>query len=141
MLKEAYEDYKRGQRDKALNEYVYERLDCHKGLQLEVEAQQIKAGDIIKVKSDQRVPADIVVVYTTDPGGQAYIRTDQLDGETDWKLRRSVVGIQKEMSDYRDIGKFYHCEVKCEGPSNSIYDFNGTFVYPNRPDDIVDREI
>ena len=45
------------------------------------------------------------------------------------------------MYDYKDIGNFYHCEVKCEAPSNKIYDFNGTFYYPSRPGDNVDREI
>jgi hypothetical protein len=32
ILKEAYEDYKRGQRDKVLNEKTYKRLDCHSGI-------------------------------------------------------------------------------------------------------------
>jgi phospholipid-translocating ATPase len=45
------------------------------------------------------------------------------------------------MYDYRDIGNFYHCEVKCEAPSNKIYDFNGTFIYPTKPGDAVGREI
>jgi len=32
MLKEAYEDWKRGQRDKLLNQKQYKRLDCHSGI-------------------------------------------------------------------------------------------------------------
>ena len=43
------------------------------------------------------------------------------------------------MIDYKDIGNFYHCEVKTEGPSNKIYDFNGSFIYPSR--DKADREL
>lgn len=45
------------------------------------------------------------------------------------------------MFDYRDIGNFFNCEVKCELPSNKIYDFNGTFLYPSAPGDAVEREI
>ena len=45
------------------------------------------------------------------------------------------------MVDYQDIGNFFNCEVKCEAPSNKIYEFNGTFIYPRLAADAVDREI
>jgi phospholipid-translocating ATPase len=47
-------------------------------------------GDIIKVSHNERVPADLLLVYTTEKSAAVFIRTDQLDGETDWKLRKSV---------------------------------------------------
>ena len=56
----------------------------------------------------------MICLYTTDKSATCYIRTDQLDGETDWKVRRAVAGIQNEMFDYKDIGNFHNCEVKCE---------------------------
>lgn len=82
------------------------------------------------MNANERIPADMVVLYTTDKSSTAYIRTDQLDGETDWKVRRPVMSIQNEMFDYKDIGNFFNCELKAEIPSDKIYDFNGTFVYP-----------
>ncbi|RUP50299.1 hypothetical protein BC936DRAFT_139704 [Jimgerdemannia flammicorona] len=33
------------------------------------------------------VPADLILLRTTETSGACFIRTDQLDGETDWKLR------------------------------------------------------
>jgi len=36
------------------------------------------------------VPADIVLLKTSEKSGSCFIRTDQLDGETDWKLRVAV---------------------------------------------------
>ena len=130
MVKEAYEDWKRGQRDKVLNNKMYKRLDCHSGIVRDVKAQDIRVGDIIQVNSNERMPADVICLFTTDKGQNAYIRTDQLDGETDWKVRRPIVSIQNEMQDYSDIGNFFNCEIKCEAPTNKIYDFNGTFIYP-----------
>jgi phospholipid-translocating ATPase len=76
MVKEAYEDYKRGQRDKKLNERMYKRLDCHSGIIRDVKAEEMRVGDIIQVNSNERVPADVVVLYTTDKSCTAYIRTD-----------------------------------------------------------------
>ncbi len=36
------------------------------------------------------MPADIVLLKTSEKSGSCFIRTDQLDGETDWKLRVAV---------------------------------------------------
>lgn len=41
-------------------------------------------------RQNQRVPADLVLVRTSEKMGTCFIRTDQLDGETDWKLRLAV---------------------------------------------------
>lgn len=56
-------------------------------------AKDIRVGDILVLHKDQRVPADVIILKsipadpTDEPAGEAFIRTDQLDGETDWKLR------------------------------------------------------
>lgn len=47
-------------------------------------------GDIIKVNKDERFPADCLLLQTTEKNGSVFIRTDQLDGETDWKLRKAI---------------------------------------------------
>ncbi len=47
------------------------------------------------LEKNQRVPADMVLPYTSDSTGTCFIRTDQLDGETDWKLRVAVPETQK----------------------------------------------
>ena len=48
------------------------------------------------------MPADLVLLRTSDSSGTCFIRTDQLDGETDWKLRAAVPTCQKLPSD-RDL--------------------------------------
>lgn len=55
----------------------------------------LRVGDIIEVVGNQRVPADLLVLATNDPSGDVFIKTDQLDGETDWKLRKPVRKVQK----------------------------------------------
>ena len=44
---------------------------------------------------NQRVPADMVFIRTTEHDGSCFIRTDQMDGETDWKLRLAVGTTQR----------------------------------------------
>ena len=50
----------------------------------------MRVGHIIKVNHNERVPADLILLYTTEKSGGVFIRTDQLDGETDWKLRKAI---------------------------------------------------
>jgi len=40
------------------------------------------------------VPADMIFLRTTEKPGACFIRTDQLDGETDWKLKLAVQNTQ-----------------------------------------------
>lgn len=58
-------------------------------------SQDLKVGQIVKVHQNERLPADLLLLYTTEKTGSVFIRTDQLDGETDWKLRKAVPLTQK----------------------------------------------
>ena len=55
-----------------------------------IAAASLRVGDIIKIYQNERVPADLVLLQTTEKQGTIFIRTDQLDGETDWKLRKAI---------------------------------------------------
>jgi len=41
-----------------------------------VESKDISVGQIIKIRHDQRVPADLLLLYTTEKSGSVFIRTD-----------------------------------------------------------------
>ena len=86
---------------------------------------------------DERVPADMVLLRTTEKSGSCFIRTDQLDGETDWKLRLAVSETQ-QLSSESDLFQI-QASVFAEKPQRDIHTFIGTFkkVYlqlvTNRP--------
>ena len=52
-----------------------------------VKAQDICVGHVIRVSTDQRVPADLVMLRTHDPSGTAFVRTDQARKRTRTKPR------------------------------------------------------
>ena len=80
------------------------------------------------VHSNERVPADMILLYTTDKSGTVFIRTDQLDGETDWKVRRPITFTQKHiLENIEEILDLETAEIKCEEPTSQIYEFNGIF--------------
>lgn len=111
MGKEAYDDYKRHLRDKEANSQRYlilsppppslsepdpeqAYLNTHANTR-SVPSSSLKVGDLIHLEKNQRVPADLVLLHTSEASGTCFIRTDQLDGETDWKLRVAVPECQK----------------------------------------------
>jgi len=111
MGKEAYDDYKRYLRDKEANSAKYLILEPSGADTApldggphtrSVPSSSIRVGDLILLEKNQRVPADLVLLRTSDSSGTCFIRTDQLDGETDWKLRAAVPTCQKLHSD-RDL--------------------------------------
>ena len=112
MGKEAYDDYKRHLRDKEANSAKYLILessgaDTSSSLDggphtRSIPSSSIRVGHLILLEKNQRVPADLVLLRTSDSSGTCFIRTDQLDGETDWKLRAAVPNCQKLHSD-RDL--------------------------------------
>ncbi|EPT26927.1 cation-transporting atpase family protein [Toxoplasma gondii TgCatPRC2] len=129
LAKEAYDDYKRYVRDREMNEQGYKRL-TPEGTK-DVMAAKIEVGDIIQIEANQRVPADVVFLRTTDKSGSCFIRTDQLDGETDWKLRRAVHCTQRLSSPGDLCRATGWCHV--EAPRQDIDEFTGKFVLTRAP--------
>lgn len=52
--------------------------------------KNIRVGDVIKVYADTSVPADIVILSSSDPEGDCFIDTRNLDGESNLKPRKSL---------------------------------------------------
>ncbi|KAF9762499.1 putative phospholipid-transporting ATPase IIB [Nosema granulosis] len=121
LLKEGYDDYKRFERDKALNNQSYIRYE--KGKFVRIKSSDIRVGDIILLQKNERVPADMVLLKTADYSGQLFVRTDQLDGETDWKARSTLPFIHNG-----DMGLLEHVKVIAESPHKDIYTFNGSIT-------------
>ena len=134
MIKELYDDIKRRMQDSKTNSTLVTVLQPNQGgtdaLRINKKSSDLEIGDIIVLTKDSRVPADIVVLktYNESNDNQAFIRTDQLDGETDWKLRKAPSATQeKSEKELVDLDGF----IQYEPPSKLIYNFEGVIVYKN----------
>ena len=111
ICKEAYDDYQRYLRDREANSQRYlvltpppaspahedaeqAYLNTHANTRA-VPSSSLRVGDLVLLEKNQRVPADLILLHTSEASGTCFIRTDQLDGETDWKLRVAVPECQK----------------------------------------------
>eukprot|EP01063_Lacrimia_lanifica_P013656 TRINITY_DN20283_c0_g1_i1.p1 TRINITY_DN20283_c0_g1~~TRINITY_DN20283_c0_g1_i1.p1 ORF type:complete len:1242 (+),score=448.93 TRINITY_DN20283_c0_g1_i1:93-3818(+) len=125
LAKEAYDDVQRFFRDREANGEKYVALvGGENGDEwARVESKDITVGMVLRLKPDQRVPADCVLLATTEKDG-SFVRTDQLDGETDWKLRLPV----PFANDAKDIASLLalETEIYAEAPHQKIYEFVGS---------------
>jgi P-type E1-E2 ATPase len=60
-------------------------------------------GDIIKLEKDTEVPADILLIFSSNISGLVFVDTMNLDGETNLKEKVSL----KETFDEKDIPTFW----------------------------------
>jgi phospholipid-translocating ATPase len=74
-----------------------------------------ESGDTAKVDS----------AAATGTSGEAFIRTDQLDGETDWKLR-----LTSPLTQNLDVGEYTRLRVVAGKPDKKVNEFYGTVELP-----------
>lgn len=70
----------------------------------------------------------MLLLHTSDPSGTVFVRTDQLDGETDWKVRESIKYTQQRGSLGVENIINESWSVLAEPPSDFIYQFKGLFL-------------
>ena len=124
IIREAIDDLRRWQRDRQVNSELYSKL-TERG-RVSVTSSQLVVGDLLEVGKGVRAPADMVLLRTTEASGACFVRTDQLDGETDWKLRLAVASSQRLESDEDLV--MSNCEVYAEKPQKDIHSFIGKFT-------------
>lgn len=127
MVREAFDDLQRKRRDYLINYEKHQRLNLKTGTIETIASCRIQSGDLIILNEGSRVPCDMVLLYCDNEGGSTYIKTDQLDGETDWKLRRPIPSVQK-LNAGRSIEKVsLSGNLTVEAPHQDIYKFMGKF--------------
>lgn len=85
--------------------------------------QDIKAGDYVLMKNDEPVPADVIILSTSEPDGICYVETKNLDGETNLKMRRALQATGEIQSVHDcERASFY---IESEPPHANLYQYNG----------------
>lgn len=93
----------------------------------------MRVGQIIRIKKNEFIPADLVILHSSNPKGACYVETKNLDGETNLKMKateKEIYGHFKEESDLHKLDG----EVQCELPNEQIYKFEGNITYKSGQD-------
>ncbi|KAK8739943.1 hypothetical protein OTU49_003276, partial [Cherax quadricarinatus] len=85
--------------------------------------KDVRVGDIMHLSCNEIIPADLVVLNSSDEYGICFIESSNLDGESNLKQRQSVKGLA--VDDKFEVKKFdYMMEIGA--PSTKIYHFTGS---------------
>ncbi|KAI0329328.1 phospholipid-translocating P-type ATPase [Cubamyces sp. BRFM 1775] len=89
--------------------------------------KKLEVGDIVLLRENEQVPADIVVLSTSDPDNMCYLETKNLDGETNLKPRKSVKATSSITSE-EDIERVSFV-LDSEPPHANLYLYHGVLRY------------
>lgn len=89
--------------------------------------KKLEVGDVVLLRDNDQVPADIVVLSTSDSDGLCYVETKNLDGETNLKPRRSLRATSSIVSE-EDI-EHASFVLDSEPPHANLYTYNGVLRF------------
>lgn len=89
-----------------------------------VQWQHVRVGDVVRLRRDHAVPADMALLHATGPNGIAYIETMALDGETNLKSKQACTLLAERCSTMEGI-KSTQATVVSEDPNLDLYSYDG----------------
>ncbi|KAG8990773.1 hypothetical protein FRB93_003037 [Tulasnella sp. JGI-2019a] len=123
-FKETEEDLKRHQSDAELN--ARKALVLVDGGFVEKRWRDIAVGDVVRIQSNDFIPADVVLISSSEPEGLCYIETSNLDGETNLKIKQASTQTAHMISPHL-VQQMSGC-LRSEQPNNSLYTYEGTLM-------------
>ena len=109
-----------------------------------VKWRDLRVGDVARVRGDAEIPADMLLVASSDPASLAYVETANLDGETNLKVKcvapifaaDPLDGATTFATDPLDAAKLVRAlggaRLECEAPNNQLYKFEGKWIAGGR---------
>jgi len=126
-VKDIFEDWKRHKSDSEENNKIVEVYHKQTNELLPIRWKDLRVGQVVKVYNEQFLPADMVLLKSSNSKGLCYVETKNLDGETN--LKHKVC--DKHLNSEEHIGN-YDGVLKCEEANDKIYLFEGSFSLPRR---------
>ncbi|XP_075960047.1 phospholipid-transporting ATPase IA isoform X2 [Anarhichas minor] len=140
-VKEFIEDLKRHNADGVVNKKECQVL--RNGAWEIVHWEKVAVGEVVRAANGDHLPADLVILSSSEPQGMCYIETSNLDGETNLKIRQGL----QITADIKDIDSLVRLSgrMECESPNRHLYEFVGNIrldghsTAPLGPDQILLR--
>uniref|UniRef100_A0A673CVD3 Phospholipid-transporting ATPase n=1 Tax=Sphaeramia orbicularis TaxID=375764 RepID=A0A673CVD3_9TELE len=137
-IKDLWEDYRRHRSDKEINHMdclVYSRVERR---YVEKYWKEVRVGDFIRLRCNEILPADVLLLTSSDPDRLCHIETATLDGETNLKQRQVVRSFFDLDCDF-DPTK-YNSIIECEKPNNDLNRFRGYIIHRSGRRDALYKE-
>ncbi|KAK3094796.1 hypothetical protein FSP39_006359 [Pinctada imbricata] len=120
-IKQGYEDWLRHKADNEVNNRP--AFVIRGGKLTKVKSMNIRVGDIVKVTENHGFPCDLVMLSSSHTDGNCYIKTANLDGETNLKTHFCVPETRRYQQD--DEFTKLSAQIECQQPIVDLYKFVG----------------
>lgn len=87
--------------------------------------KNLRVGHVIKIHDKEQIPADVVLLFSSQEDAEAMCETSSLDGESNLKVRHCMKWSSICPDSVVDFGTTIHSEIRCELPNKRLYSFDG----------------
>ncbi|KAL7272176.1 phospholipid transporting ATPase [Rhizina undulata] len=100
--------------------------------------KNVRVGDFVRIYNDEEIPADVIIISTSDSDGACYVETKNLDGETNLKVRHALQ-CGRRVRHARD------CEaatftLESENPHANLYSYSGVIKWLQKDPTAPEKE-
>ncbi|NXT00196.1 AT8B3 ATPase, partial [Jacana jacana] len=121
-LRDLIDDIGRHQSDRNINSRPCEILSG-KSFQWQ-KWRDICVGDIVRLRKESFIPADMLLLCSSEPSSLCYLETADIDGETNLKFRQALLVTHQELVSEESMAAF-DGRVTCEEPNSRMHSFMG----------------
>ncbi|KAL2099677.1 hypothetical protein ACEWY4_004071 [Coilia grayii] len=127
-IKDLVDDLARHRMDKEINNRRCEVLQD--GRFHESRWRYIQVGDVVRLKKNDFIPADLLLLSSSNPNSLCYVETAELDGETNLKFKMGLKVTDERLQEESQLAGF-DAMIVCEEPNNRLDKFTGTMHWRN----------
>ncbi|XP_060918719.1 probable phospholipid-transporting ATPase VD isoform X2 [Labrus mixtus] len=128
-IKDIWEDFCRFKSDSLINRLHSHVYSSKQKAYIQRCWKDVHVGDFVRLSSNEIIPADMLLLYSSDPRGVCYIETSNLDGETNLKQRQVVSDLPLQGADL--TLENFKSRIECENPNNDLNRFRGYMEHPS----------